>query len=131
MKFKIVFLAVVGSLFLITSCGKYEDGPGFSLRTKKSRLTGEWTLEEYDNQPVSGYTVKWEFKKDGSWEEFYSDDTDTYTDKGDWEWEDKKREIEISYDDASYGKLDWKILRLTNKELWLEDSDGDEAKFEK
>lgn len=26
------------------SCGKYEDGPGISLRTKKARMAGDWKL---------------------------------------------------------------------------------------
>ena len=30
----------------LASCGKYEEGPGFSLRSKTARLAGEWTIEK-------------------------------------------------------------------------------------
>lgn len=34
---------------LLFSCGKYEEGPNFSLRTKKSRLVGEWKLVSFND----------------------------------------------------------------------------------
>lgn len=36
------------TLLVITfsACKKYEDGPGLSLRTKKARLAGDWTLSK-------------------------------------------------------------------------------------
>lgn len=42
----ILFLVV--SVFFI-SCGKYEEGPAFSLLTKKSRITGTWETQEINN----------------------------------------------------------------------------------
>lgn len=43
LKLRCIFIFLVISL---TSCGKYEDGPDFSLRTKKQRLTGTWIVVE-------------------------------------------------------------------------------------
>jgi hypothetical protein len=31
-------------VFILSGCGKYEDGPGISLRTKNGRLEGEWKV---------------------------------------------------------------------------------------
>ena len=66
------------------SCSKYEDGPAFSLRSKTSRLTGEWEVVKIDGQSVSRYfeeyfasylgssysfsvnaNITWEFESDG------------------------------------------------------------------
>ncbi len=35
---------VFGALSLLTSCGKYEDGPGLSLRSKVGRVAGDWEV---------------------------------------------------------------------------------------
>ena len=66
------------------SCSKYEDGPAFSLRSKNSRLVGEWEVVKIDGQTVSRYfeetfasllgssysfdvnaNITWEFEDDG------------------------------------------------------------------
>jgi hypothetical protein len=36
-------VAIVGSV-VMTSCSKYEEGPSLSLRSKKARLAGEWSV---------------------------------------------------------------------------------------
>ena len=43
-KLSILFAAF--SVLFLVSCGKYEDGPGFSLRSKEARLAGTWTFEK-------------------------------------------------------------------------------------
>jgi len=110
------------------SCKKYDDGPSFTLRSKKGRLTGEWELVKLDGQSMnSGYSIEWEFEKDGdfSWTYDYGTYTDTYS--GEWEFSSDKEEIEIEID----GWVEnLEIKRLTNKELTLE-YDGDEWEFEK
>ena len=86
------FLTPVQALVVIavlnTACGKYPEGPGFSLRSKVGRLSGEW------------------------------------------EWVDDKEGIEIDLDDLSYD-FEFEILRLTNREMILEDENGDEFELEK
>ncbi len=47
-----LFLALVMVMSTMTfqSCGKYEEGPAFSLRSKKSRLVNKWKVEKmYEN----------------------------------------------------------------------------------
>ena len=115
-------IAVIISL-AITSCGKYEDGPGFSLLTKTARMTNKWELKSVDGQTITGGEVVWDLKKGG-------EATISYggfgTETGTWEFSDDKEDLILEFDgDASTQK----IRRLTNKELWLE-LDNELAKFE-
>ena len=57
----------------------------------------------------------------------YGGTTYSYTYSGEWEWENNKEEIEIELN--GYVQ-DFKIKKLTNKELKLE-YDNDEWEFEK
>lgn len=40
-------MALALVLFTLASCSKYEDGPGISLRSKKSRLVGDWVATKF------------------------------------------------------------------------------------
>ena len=157
---------------LIYSCGKYEDGPGFTLLSKKKRLKGEWELKTIDGNsifsiysyedsvstscfteiPYKNETVydyyRLEFEKDGDVDFTYSITTttvelwDSYAActavydvnvdigllKGDWEWEDKKEDIEITIGNQ---RTVYEILRLTKDELKLETVYGEIWEFEK
>jgi hypothetical protein len=119
-------------IFNFSSC-KYEDGPSISLRTKKGRLTGEWEATYIAGQKVTnGQSFILEFEKDGdvTVETTYSyyGYTSTYSSKGEWEWEDNKKSLEITFDGD---KEEWDITRLTNKEFEFEDSDNNKYEFEK
>ena len=121
---KLSIVLIFAQSLIFSGCGKYEDGPGFSLRTKKARLTGEWEVVEVDGDKVKdGSTI--EFNKDGTFKVDYGSSTS----KGDWNWEKGKTEIELDYDKG--GKTEFEILRLTNKELWVEDEYKTEIYFEK
>tara|TARA_B100001287_G_scaffold120175_1_gene101240 strand:- start:1866 stop:2276 length:411 start_codon:yes stop_codon:yes gene_type:complete len=113
----------------LSGCGKYDDGPGFSLRTKKARLVGEWEAVQMGNEvlPQNGYGIEWEFEKDGDFKFTYNYGTYSYSYSGDWEFSSDKEDIEIEFDGTIQ---DFEIKRLTNKELWLEDPDNQEWKFE-
>ena len=93
---KKLLLALVGVAFMLGSCGKYEEGPGFSLRSKKGRVEGEWKIEKeiYNGQdqtltPDDKDDV-WKFEKDGTFE--YQDPGNS-TEKGKWSFNDKKENI--------------------------------------
>ena len=117
-------IAVIISL-AITSCGKYEDGPGFSLLSKTARMTNKWELKSVDGATIPAGEIVWEFKKDGvATISIVGFDTET----GTWEFSDDKEDLflEVGGDTSTL-----KIRRLTNKELWVEDPAGLElAKFE-
>ena len=126
-----LFLAATVAIVLnFQSCGKYEDGPGFSLRSKTARLTGEWEVVRVGTQifQTSGYSLEFEFEKDGDFIATYSDPTyGSYSDAGKWEFASSKENLEIIID----GDLEvFEIKRLTNDELWLEDDTNQEWRLE-
>lgn len=129
----IAAIATAVVVFNFSSC-KYEDGPSISLRTKTSRLTGEWEATFINGQSISGDDINFtlEFEKDGdllvstTYSYYGQSYTETY--KGDWEWEDGKEKIEIT---LQGDKTEWEITRLTNKEFQFEDEDKIEYEFEK
>ena len=115
-------IAVIISL-AITSCGKYEDGPGFSLLSKTARMTNTWELKSVDGQTNTGGEVVWDLKKGGDASFSFGGATET----GSWEFSSDKEDLILEADgDAST----WKIRRLTNKELWVEFAGLELAKFE-
>ena len=114
-KLSILFAAF--AVVLLASCGKYDDGPGFSLRSKSSRIAGSWKVEKYTSDGVD-YTSfaangTWEFTKEGSF--IYTDSP--FTDTGKWELTSNDRDLTITFLDGSIQSF--KILRLTNAELWF------------
>ena len=125
-------LIALSALFIIPSCGKYEEGPGFSLLTKKMRLVGKWDRKEivYSDGTVEQDTDDEivDFQKDGVYAEV--DGNVSYN--GTWEFADDKEDIKIRY---TYGSVSYEysreILRLTNKELWVEIDNDEYWKFEK
>lgn len=130
----LLMAAAVVTILNFNSCKKYEDGPGFSLRSKKWRLTGgEWEVVKAttsNGQSYLGdYDVEVEFDKDGDFTMSfkYSYYGQSYSYEGEWEFSSDKEEIEI---DIFEDQTQWEIKRLTNKELWFEDEDGTEWELE-
>ena len=114
-------IAVIISL-AITSCGKYEDGPGFSLLSKTARMTNKWELKSVDGESIPAGEAVLDLKKDGS----FSINEDGYIIDGSWEFSNDKEDLRLTI----FGEgTDFKIRRLTNKELWLEE-DNELSKFE-
>lgn len=138
---KLLIAAVLVTVLNFQSCGKYEDGPSFSLKTKKGRLVGEWeVVKMYDNQGVQVYPysstdysveLEFEFEKDGDfalkYKYSYYGFTYNYSYKGEWEFSSDKEELEVEIQNEVQ---DWEIKRLTSKELWFEDADGNEWELE-
>jgi hypothetical protein len=136
-KLSILFAAF--AVVFLASCGKYEDGPGFSLRSKTSRLVGSWTVTEafqgstnITTSLTNGGTVDLIFDKDGAYT--YSYDfvilgfPTNGSISGTWAFSSDKSSLEVT--DGS-GQMDSsKILRLTNNELWLEQSDSNGGTYE-
>jgi hypothetical protein len=123
---KIVFIAVV--VLLATSCGKYDEGPGISLKSKTKRLAREWTVEkvvENGEDITSDYmtmrpTHTMLFLDYGSLKETVNQ---TVLAKG-WEWGDKKETLVITYKLLDIEKTSiFTIRRLTSKEFWYNTTD--------
>jgi hypothetical protein len=114
-------------LLLLASCGRYEEGPGFTLRSKKARLAGDWKVTEItvngsttvDGDPTlpTGYELNFTFEKDGKFSVSSSDsDTPNTPDTGTWEFKDDS--LVTKYSDGF--REAFRIVRLTNKEFWFD-----------
>lgn len=123
---KILFVTIAIQSLIVSSCSKYEDGPKLSLRTKKSRLVGEWDLLRIDGQDVSD-SVEFEFKKDLKFKMFFfkkygGEIKKKALRRGDWIWKDDKESIELDVFNGAI--LKWRVKRLSNSELWFYDDDS-------
>jgi hypothetical protein len=136
-KLSILFAAF--AVVFLASCGKYEDGPGLSLRSKKARLAGTWVVEEaiqgttdITGTITNGGSVEVTFEKDGVFTYEYDyvvfgvPASGSIT--GTWDFSDDKSELVIT--NGSGNSDSAKILRLTNSELWLEESDSNGGTYE-
>lgn len=135
-KFRLLIATVLltSAAMTVSSCGKYDEGPGFTLLTKKMRLTGEWDTKEY----VDGSSGNTTADNSDAYVTIDKDGTYTYTDgststTGTWDFSSDKERLKVTYTSGSFSISDESIiLRLTNKELWLKDPDtGDITKSEK
>jgi hypothetical protein len=83
---------ILGAIIFFSGCGKYEDGPSLTLRTKTARVAGDWELTAlwYNNENIlsSSYSdyyycidgfqvpystntnmeINWTFERDGKWD---------------------------------------------------------------
>jgi hypothetical protein len=97
-----------------------------------ARLTGEWDAKEYVDS--DGTTIQ---DTDSDYVTFDKDGTYTYTSgstsqSGTWEFSSDKEKIKVGYTVGSTTfSSEVTIVRLTNKELWTKDDDGDMVKYEK
>lgn len=131
--------ASVVTILNFSSCHKYEDGPGFTLKSKKGRLTGEWEVVKVTDKTgvnllsFSGYDIEFEFQKDGDFRMkyaySYSGQTYSYVYGGEWDWSSSKESVEVQID-GSNSIQTYDIRRLTSKELWLTDGSGYEWELE-
>ncbi len=136
MKTIIKLLAVIMVLGIIsTGCKKYVDGPGFSLLTKKSRLCGDWLIEQavYNDADITdttkahaGANFKFIIMKDGTYKV-----QGLQEDAGKWKFGEDKDDVYFTSDKAGSSEQAWRILRLKSKELWLRqtESNGDKILF--
>jgi hypothetical protein len=149
-KLAIILIIVAATAMIFSSCGKYEEGPSFTVLTKKARVTGTWTTTEFifDGETISaedfftglfeifGVEVS-EFKqtttleKDGT-----GTTTDSYilatilvteTSNVEWEFDDTKEALRMRTQDSETDVWGvWsesKITKLTNSELWTEETE--------
>lgn len=135
---KNLLFSFFGILLLCSSCGKYEDGPGFSMRSKTERLSNKWVYDKsYRNGEELIYGIGdynyFEIKKNGDYIlniNIDSENTKDYV--GTWEFMDKKESVRINSPSYEYrGKkhdeytFTMKIDRLKEDELWLSQGDND------
>lgn len=116
---KILVAGLGVAALTLQSCGTYEDGPGISLRSKDSRLTGEWKLVSVLGITPEGVTT-YEFESDGKYTYSYDYETLSGSDTsivetGTWEWADGKEAVTLELDGEDPSTIT--IKRLTNSEM--------------
>ena len=108
---KISLALVIAFTVVLSSCGKYPDGPKISLKTKMARITRVW---KDPSCTTNCGTI--EYKKDGT---VYSNGAivSGYT----WKFSSDKKNLEETYSIGGFsGTSSAQILRLTSKDLWLQ-----------
>jgi hypothetical protein len=117
-------IAIFAMALMLTSCGKYDEGPKFSLSGKKSRVVNVWKQEKsfYNGieQPVDPdwANESMELTKDYKRiDTYYSNGVTTTSSDITWALDSKKESIIFSSSGFSFT---YKILRLKSNELWLE-----------
>lgn len=119
-KLVVVNLLIAFALSFV-SCGKYEEGPALSLRTKKARLAGTWKAEKvFVNNELSQTATEEEPRIEFTRDDIYRIDIDSAWVEGTWKFNDDKSRVIGTYAIPFIGefKNDFRILRLTNDEFW-------------
>lgn len=120
------FSAIILALLFLYSCGKYEEGPKASIRSKKNRLTGTWSVSS-QVATIDGNTVNFDareftgtkivFNKDNTWQQLNQVDKDEeVADQGEWQFADDTKLFLFS--DIEGGHARWEITKLKHLELW-------------
>lgn len=112
------------------SCKKYEDGPPFSLMTKKARISNIWAVDKYY---LNGVDKTIEYRQLIVREKlvFFQSGNFEYNELSNWSWAvpsysgkwaliNNKENLEMIPDNSAVSTKTFRILRLKNKELWLE-----------
>lgn len=129
MKMNNIFKALMIPVFvlLLTNCKKYEEGPAFSLLTKKSRVSNTWELDKYyengvdkTNDAVSAFKDftliidKNNMKYSKSFSAF---GLIPYGETGSWKFTSDMESIEFDPENYSLAPYTWKIIKLKNTSL--------------
>jgi uncharacterized protein YxeA len=120
---KIITLTILVTIIIytITSCVKCEEGGYVS----KTRLCKNWILtnnigSETETDAYYNYNMRWTFKRDGICVyELLFDGKTVSTQHLEWEL-DKKDKTVIRFKFITWEDINMKIIKLTNKELWVE-----------
>lgn len=108
---------------IVSACSKYEEGPKFTLASKKSRLKGDWKLIgrtiNDESEDISDLSYFIYIEKDGSYSTDWTVDSFYIHDTGHWKFSDDKTGLILT--DADGDQYLYRILKLTKDELKLKD----------
>lgn len=141
---KIIFYGFIFPIIIILSgCGKYEEGPTISFKSRQKRIEGLWKVEKFMAGPVdstSFYKSLFGEKidiTDGRWE--MPESGGLMRMGGDWNWHTLKYYTVFQIDSGIYingeyytdtlifgvgpfktnSEIKWEIVRIASKELIL------------
>lgn len=122
---------------MLSACHKYEDGPIFSLKTKKNRVSQSWVLDQaFKNESdtiTTSIHLSVTFKKDG--DVTYVDTVYTNENimeqrvrQGAWQFTNNDAAITmvIQNPDGTADAKYWYILRLATDQLWVREQVGND-----
>jgi hypothetical protein len=119
-KVKFALIMLMAAVLILPACKKGANDPFISLKSRKARLVGEWTLKDGTTTQTSGgttyttvyngttatytisgqsftqaYTQKTTINKDGTYESDINDNGDLTTEKGIWFFAGKSKELDL------------------------------------
>lgn len=122
----LTLVVAFGLAIAFTGCKKYEEGPTFSLATKKGRIVNTWKIEKVIvngldvTSSYSSTNYSMEFKRDNTFIESYGG---SLASTGTWDFDSKKENLVLTYTGSSIAYKE-EILRLKSGELWLKVVNG-------
>ncbi len=122
-------IATVVFAVSLTACGKYEDGPEVSLRSRKSRVDGDWKVTRYmvngDDQTGSHNNDRYNFTKDGDVTYTYTDNGLSISSSGTWDLVNDDEQLRTTTTVFGFTNTDnWTILELRNETMKLRKTEG-------
>jgi hypothetical protein len=140
MKLKLVLPLSLLTLFVLTSCQKYEDGPLIAFQTKESRIANTWVIEQAtdeDGNDITGNyeTSEWELRENGGVTVSITLGGVAFNFEGEWDLIDDKETLQIQLEGNVIGVpfseiSQYPILRLTKDELWVLDENDNELRWQ-
>jgi len=126
-RFCTLLVVLMTVIFIIPSCGKYEEGPAFSILPKKTRVVNIWKVDKVfvnDVDRTSLYqdfnsSYKLELTKDEKLIATYTTTLGSVTENGTWALENSSENLVFT---VAGDKSTFKILRLKSSEMWLEET---------
>ena len=132
---KLYLILFASSLFLFsTGCKKYDDGPLISLKSKKSIITNIWILDEVLENGVTAVPQPSVVFFGGVFEGVHGEElelldnnsasckkNDQIMREGAWKLNEDKTVLKIDFGISIV--VDWEILKLKTKELWVMEND--------
>mgnify|MGYP000137022141 CR=1 FL=1 len=130
------FAIVIIASAILASCGKYEEGPKFSLASKKGRVANEWKVDKYFQDGVDktgDYRLvveseTYDYKKDGTYtltQKFTSlGGNQTYNESGTWEFINKNEDLKSLSSQSGATADTMHITRLKSNEMWVKSVSG-------
>lgn len=121
-----LFIALLICSIVLSSCTKLEDGPFFSIYSKTKRIKRSWKIESVYNIKNNEYHYKdydgWSLTFEGSskYTKVVVYDGKSETEKGVWKFEGDILYM-IYYPNEYTIEKQFRLLRLTRKELWIKD----------
>lgn len=132
MNIKVFALFFIGMTSVLSSCKKYEDGPGISLRSKEERIANTWKVDKaYENgnditNQYDQYELQMLRNGQATLVAIYSTGNFNFEfeTNGTWDLVNDNDDLRLDFEDDDADRT-YQILRLKEKELWLREKGGD------